>query len=121
MDDKQLSIAAALFELGTAVCALAFSLYAPKFRKTAIVVVGALSFPVVLYLFVATSYLLNPADKGNAFAFYAMWAMTFEAYLAVFAGAVILSLVPRPSNLFVRFALGVASVPVSYLLFSSFA
>jgi len=121
MDDKQLSIAAALFELGIPACVIALAVYSPRCRKAAIVVVGAVCLPLVLYLFIATSYLLNPAGKGNSFALYAMWAMTFEAYLAVLVGAVILSLVPRPSSLSVRFALGVASVPVSYFLFSTLA
>jgi hypothetical protein len=121
MDDKQLSIAAALFELGIPASVLALAVYAPRFRKAAIVVVGAACPPLMLYLSIATSYLLNPADKGIAFAFYAAWAMTFEAYLAVLVGAVILSVVPRPANLLVRFALGMASVPVSYFLFSALA
>jgi len=121
MDDNQLSIAAALFELGIPACVIASAVYAPRCRKAAIVVIGALSLPLVLYLSIAASYLLGPASKGDTFAFYAMWAMTFEAYLAVLVGAVILSLVPRPSNLFVRFALGVASVPALYFLFSTLA
>jgi len=119
MDEMTLSVAAASFELGVPAGLFAFSLRRPKIRRTTVVVLGATSLPLILYLLIAASHFLSPAGNSQDFAFYAMWVMTFGAYVAVLVGATAVALVPRPAHLGVRFLLGVASAPLSYFLFDS--
>ncbi|WP_445145029.1 hypothetical protein [Dyella sp. Tek66A03] len=119
MDDMTLSIAAASFELGVPAGALALYLYRPKHRRAVIVVLGATCLPLALYLLIVAGHFLSSAGKSQDFAFYAMWVMTFWAYLAVLVGAIAVAFVSRPTNLVARFFVGLASAPASYLLFNA--
>jgi hypothetical protein len=118
MDDTTLSIGAASLEIGAPACFVALILHRPKVRRFAVVILGATCIPLGLYLLIAISHFLHPADKNVEFAFYAMWVMTFEVYIALLVGATAMAFVPRPTNLIVRFFLGIASVPISCLLFN---
>jgi len=106
---------ALLFELGVPSAAIIVMLRSPRLRKFVIVVLGAVTPLVLLYGAVVVAFLLNP-NKGNIFAFYAMWVMSFFAYAAILLGGMALAFVPRPSNLYARFFIGFASAPLSYAL-----
>jgi hypothetical protein len=106
---------ALLFELGVPSAAIIVMLRSPRLRKFVIVVLGAVTSLVLLYGAVVVAFLLNP-NKGNIFAFYAMWVMSFFAYAAILLGGMALAFVPRPSNLYARFFIGFASAPLSYAL-----
>ena len=106
---------ALLFELGVPSAAIIVMLRSPRLRKFVIVVLGAVTPLVLLYGAVVVAFLLNP-NKGNIFAFYAMWVMSFFAYAAILVGSIALAFVPRPSNLYARFFIGFASAPLSYAL-----
>lgn len=109
-----LTLAAIAFELGIPVAAMVILVRVPRFRRFATVVLGAVTPFVLFYGFVTVSYLLNPSSKENVFSFYAMWVMTFMAYAALTIGGMLLALIPKPSNSYVRFLLGCASAPASY-------
>jgi len=70
---------------------------------------------VLFYGAVVVAFLFNP-NKGNIFAFYATWVMSFFAYAAILLGGMALAFVPSPSNLYARFFIGFASAPLSYAL-----
>jgi hypothetical protein len=95
-----------------------FFLYRPKLRKFAAVVLGATCLPFCFYAFVVACHFLHRTVDSD-FAFYAMWVMTFEAYVCLLVGAIALALIPRPGHLAIRFFLGMLSAPISYLAFNA--
>jgi len=107
---------ALLFELGVPIAGIMVTLRAPRLRKFVILVLGAVTPVLLLYGAVTVAFLLNPADKGNIFSFYAMWVMSFFPYAAILVDGIALAFVPRPSNLYARFLIGFASAPLSYAL-----
>ncbi|OOG38175.1 hypothetical protein [Rhodanobacter sp. C05] len=117
ISETYLILGAAAFELGVPVAAIATMVRAPRLRKFAVVVLGAVTPPVLFYCLVAVSYFLNPASTENVFAFYAMSVMSFAAYVAFLLVGAALAFAPKPSNLYARFFVGFAFAPLScYLL-----
>lgn len=116
MGERTLTFIAVCIELGVPAVWLALMYLRPVTRKRGVVVLGAVSLPLLFYAAVVVTHVLRSTDRPD-FAFYAAWVMTFAPYVAVVVGASILALVPRPSHLGARFLLGLASAPLSYYLF----
>jgi hypothetical protein len=110
MSDTQLTIAAASIEVGVAVVVLISVFVGTATRRRTVVLLGALT-PAIAVM-VATAYLqfLDPTPGSMAGA---GWVMGFGAYALLFIGGVVMSLVPRPANLYARYLLGLVSVPIS--------
>ena len=106
------------FDLAIPVVAVTVMLRMPRWRKQAVVVLGAISPLLVFYASVAAAYVLHP--KQNVFAFYAMGVMTFFAYVVMLVVGLALAFLSRPANLYARFAIGFASVPLTYVIFKLF-
>ena len=119
LSENQLNLAAILFEIGVPVAAIVVAVRVSRLRKFTVVILGAIAPPLLFYLAVAVAYYLNPSDKGNIFAFYAMWIMSFFVYATLFLGGLILAFIPRPSNLYGRFFLGMICAPISYLVLNA--
>jgi hypothetical protein len=81
-----------------------------------IVVLGAATPALVFYAFVTASYLSDPTDRGNEFAFFAGWMMTFVPYIAALIAGFLLSLVPKPTQLGARYALGLVLPALAWIL-----
>ena len=110
MSDIQLTIAAATVEIGLAVLVLLVVFFVKPFRRRAIVVLGAITPAIAVMIQVAYSQFIDPTS-GSMVA--AGWVMGFAAYAVIFVGGAIMSLIPRPTNLYGRYLLGLASAPMS--------
>ena len=115
MSEVQMYWSALVFDLAVPLSAIAVMLRVPRLRDRAVVVLGAISPLLVFYASVAVAYFLHP--KQNVFAFYAMGGMTFFAYLVLLVMGFALAFIPKPANLYARFVMGFASVPLTYLIF----
>ena len=118
MSEAQMYWAVWAFDLAIPVVAVTVMLRMPCWRKQAVVVLGAISPLLVFYASVAAAYVLHP--KQNVFAFYAMGVMTFFAYVVMLVVGLALAFLSRPANLYARFAIGFASVPLTYVIFKLF-
>jgi hypothetical protein len=116
MNDSALTIAAASFEIGLPVVVAATMIRRPSVRGRLAVLLGATVPFVLVYACISLAYFLNPADRGNRFAFLAGWEMSFVAYLGAVLVGTGLSLVRVPQNPYFRFFIGCAAIPVWFIL-----
>ncbi len=77
-----------------------------KLRSHAIVVLGSIAPILVFYLGARIEFVRDPTDPSARFAFYAMWIMGFGFFLKCVAASSLISLIPKPASLCVRFLLG---------------
>lgn len=120
MTETSLNIGAIVLELGLPAGLLVLMILRPAARPRALVILGALFPALCLYGAIAASFLVS-REKSDAFAFYAMWVMTFAPYVALALGGVALSFLRWPRNYWARFGLGVLSTPVAYFAFTLIA
>jgi len=113
MSDLQLTIAAATVEIGLAVLVVIAAFFLRPIRHRTVVVLGALTPAIVVMVLLVYWQFINPTPGSMAAA---GWVMGFAVYVAVFIGGVLVSLIPRPTNLFGRYLLGLASVLISFSL-----
>lgn len=111
---------ALVVELGCPFVSILLLWLAPRWRKFNVVVLGAMTPALAFYASIVADYLKAPFDKGNLFAIGAAPFMTFPGYLALLVGGGMLAFTPRPLNSYARFAIGVASAPVSVMLLGPF-
>ena len=116
ISETYLSLEAAAFELGVPVAAVVAFAVAPRMRKFAVVLLGAVTPLLVAYAFMAASYFFAPAEPSSGFPFSAIWVMSFVVYLALALGGTALAFIPKPSNLYGRYFVGLASAPICYAL-----
>lgn len=108
LSEAQMNFGAILFELGLPVVAITIALRWPACRTFVVAILGAVTPALVFYAAATIAYCLNPADKGHIIAFYAMWLMSFFAYVVLFLGGLIAAFIPKPSNPYLRFLTGLA-------------
>ena len=116
MDDTTRTIAAAAFEIGVPVALIAVMRRARSARGRLVVILGATTPFLILYAAIFFAYLLNPESRDNRFAFFAGWEMSFATYLGSAIVGVALSFAPRPRNLFIRYGMGCACIPIGFIL-----
>jgi len=108
MSEEASIIAAIAFELGIPL-ALGMAFWrVPILRPRLIVILGAVTPPLIFYAAVVVLYLIEPTDPSNRFAFFAGWTMTFFAYVTILVAGILLSVVPKPTRLISRYILGLA-------------
>ena len=116
ISETYLTLGAATFELGVPMAAIVAMVFAPRMRKFAAVLLGAVTPLLVAYAFLAGSYFFAPAEPPGTFPFSAAWVMSFIVYLAFALVGAVLAFIPKPSNLYGRYLVGLVSTPVSYAL-----
>lgn len=79
-----------------------------RYRKYAIVALGSLAPVVFFYISTIVTFLRNPIDPANSFAFGAMWIMGFFFFLFCAGTGLAVAQSPRPTDLKLRFLLGLA-------------
>jgi hypothetical protein len=112
MSEMQMLWASLAFEWTVPLVALCLMIRKPAMRRYISVLMGALTPMLIFYVCVAVAYALDPKDKGNMFAFYGMSVMTFYAYVVLLGVGLLLGFLPRPSNLYARYALGFVVAPL---------
>lgn len=117
MTDIQMGIGAVVVELGLPLGLLILMAIKPSSRPRAIVVLGAVFPALCLYGVVTVGHLVS-RGKSESFAFFAMWVMTFAAYMAVTLGGVAVSFFKKPSGSLARFGMGLLSAPFAYFCFA---
>lgn len=116
MTDNQMNMGAIAVELGIPLGLIVLMALKPEATPRAIVILGAVSPALCLYGWVTISYLLS-REKPGEFAFFAMWIMTFGAYVAVAFGGLVPSFIGKPRGNLARFGMGLLSAPVAYFSF----
>src|SRR5688572_17101389 len=106
VDDTVLSYGAMGVEFLIVAGLAVISLRSAKFRKHAIVVLGSIIPILLFYLGAWIDFVRDPTDPSARFAYYAMWIMGFGFFLASAIAGALVSLSPRPANLWMRFLLG---------------
>jgi hypothetical protein len=119
MNDSALTIAAAAFEIGLPLVLAATMIRHPSVRGRLAVLLGATVPFVLVFACISLAYLLNPADRGNRFAFLAGWEMSFVAYLGALLVGIGLSFVRVPRNPYLRFVMGFAAIPGGFILINA--
>jgi hypothetical protein len=114
LSDGELTAAAMLFELGIPLLCVVAIWRMPRFRKKAVVILGAVTPALILYAWIVVGYVSG--EKDSLFAILAAWVMTFFAYAVLVVVGVAASFLPKPDNLYARFAIGFATVSVSAIL-----
>jgi hypothetical protein len=118
ISEAYLSLGAAAFEFGVPFAAAVTLAFAPRIRKFAVVLLGAVTPLLIAYAFMAGSYFFAPAEPSGRFPFSAVWVMSFVVYLALALVGTALAFIPKPSNLYGRYFVGFLSVPICYALFN---
>ena len=113
MTDLQLTIIAATVEVGLAVLVVLTVIFAKSMRSRAVVVLGAIT-PAIATMGVLVYWQFIDPTPGSMAG--AGWIMGFAAYALLLLGGLAVSLIPRPVNLYGRYALGLATAPVSFTL-----
>jgi hypothetical protein len=90
------NIGAASIELGFPLAVAVLFWRAPKLRSKLVVLLGALTPPLIVYLSIGIGYLLNSADRGARWAFDAAWEMSVFPYIAIIGAGLALSCLSRP-------------------------
>jgi hypothetical protein len=116
MSDSKLNILAGVFEIGMPLALVAAMIRRPSVRGRLAVLLGATVPFLLLYACISLAYFWNPSGRGNKFAFLAGWEMSFAAYVGAVLVGIGLSFVPRPRNLYLRFVMGCAAIPVGFIL-----
>jgi len=118
ISETYLGLGAAAFELGVPVAAVVALAFAPRMRKFAVVLLGAVTPLLIAYAFMAASYFFARAEPSGRFPFSAVWVMSFVVYLALALVGAALAFIPKPSNLYGRYLIGFLSTPICYALFN---
>jgi len=116
ISETYLTLGAATFELGVAVATAAAVTFIPRTRKFTVVLLGTVTPLLVAYAFLAGSYLFASASPRGTFPYSAIWVMSFVVYLALMLVGTVLAFIPKPSNLYGRYLIGLTSAPISYAL-----
>jgi len=118
ISETYLSLGAGAFELSVPIAAVVALAFAPRMRKFAVVLLGAVTPLFLAYAFMAASYFFAPAETSGRFYFSALWIMSFVVYLALALMGAALAFIPKPSNLYGRYLIGFLSAPICYALFN---
>lgn len=107
---------AMLVELGIPLLIVIALALRPRYRRFLVVLLGAITPALLVYAWIAVAYIVDPASKIAIFAFSAMWAMSFAVYAAIVIVGCALACLPRPGKLYLRYLMGLVSVPLGYLI-----
>ena len=110
MTDLYLTIAAAVFEVGTAAAVLC-AIVMGRMRPQAVVILGTITPAIVFMARIAYEQCTRPAIGNMASA---GWVMGSIAYMLLLFAGIAISFVPRPSNLYARYLLGLGLTPVLF-------
>jgi hypothetical protein len=110
------SIGAASIELGFPLAVAVLIWRAPKLRSKLVVLLGALTPPLLVYLSIGIGYLLNSADRSARWAFDAAWEMSVFPYIAIIGAGLALSCISQPRRMPLRYALGLIGAPIGFSL-----
>jgi uncharacterized membrane protein YhdT len=112
--EMELTAAAMLIELGIPLLCIVAIRRMPRFRKKAIVLLGAVTPALIVYAWIVIGYLCGAKD--GLFGILAIWIMSCFAYAVLVIVGVAASFLPKPENLYARFAMGFATLSVSFVL-----
>jgi predicted permease len=115
MTEQQLHIGSVLFEIGLPAGLLLAWHRVPNARKRIAVVLGAITPLLAAYLYVTATHSFVETAQ-DAWAFNAMWLMTFFPFLTCAIVGAALSLVSRPANLVARYFVGLSAPLLVVLL-----
>lgn len=115
MTEMEMTWAAMLVELGIPVLIVIGLALRPRYRRFLTVLLGAITPALLVYAWIAAAYVVGPASKTAIFAFHAVWVMSFAVYVAIVVFGSALACLPRPGKLYLRYLMGLVSVPLGYL------
>ena len=118
ISETYLTLGAVTFELGVPLAAAVALAFAPRIRKFAVVVLGAVTPLLLAYAFITASYFFVHVEPSSRVPFSAIWVMSFVVYLALALMGTVLAFIPKPSNLYGRYFVGFLSAPICYALLS---
>lgn len=104
MTDTQLTIGAALVEIGVPVALVITLFIAPRFRPLCYSILGSVT-PLLFAYFSTIVSTWGVTDPAERWAVGAMWSMSFFPYLVVLVIGVLLGLSRRPKRSVSRFLL----------------
>src|SRR3546814_19921070 len=108
-DDTLLSYGAIAIEGLILMALVSLCIRSEKLRKHTIVVLGSITPILLFYLGAWIDFAHDPTDPSARFAFYAMWIMGFGFFFICAIVGSLIALLPRPTNLWLRFLLGAIS------------
>jgi hypothetical protein len=114
ISENVLTAGAVFVELGLPIVLFGLNKISHQAKTKAVVILGALTPLLVVYAVISVAYLIFPRDKGDLFAFFAIWVVSFAFYAASALIGVAVSFLKWPAGMCARFALGLASTPVAY-------
>jgi hypothetical protein len=115
MTEQEMTWGAKLVEPGIPVLIVIGLALRPRYRRFLIVLLGAITPALLVYAWIAVAYIVGPTSKTAIFASHAMWVMSFAVYAAIVMVGCALACLPRPGKLYLRYLMGLVSVPLGYL------
>lgn len=101
-----MTFGAAGFELGLPLLIALLYPRLPPLRSKLVVLLGALSPAVLIYVCLIAEHLAAADDLGGRWAFYAVWEISFFPYLAALIAGLAVSFASQPRTLIARYAMG---------------
>lgn len=119
MSSETLFILTAAFELGLPIILLAISAFLPNARKWAVVMLGALT-PFLLLYVVTLVRLFILADKDAGWIYGGMWSISLIPYLVCAVLGFGIGMIPVPRGGSMRYIVGLLPAALVGLIFSFF-
>lgn len=119
MTEMEMTWGAMLVELGIPVLIVIGLALRPRCRRYLVVLLGAIAPALLVYAWIAVAYVVGPTSKTAIFAFHAMWVMSFAVYAAIVMVGCALACLPQPRKLYLRYLMGLVSVPLGYLVLAA--
>jgi hypothetical protein len=102
------------FEACALVALVVTAFRSERHRRSAVIALGALTPFVVFHVGAAISFMQDPTDSSNRFAFFAGWMMLFVPFLACLALAPVVALLPKPKSHLLSYFLGLGLTLLAY-------
>lgn len=115
MTEQEMTRGAMLVELGIPVLIVIGLVLRPRYRRFLVVLLGAITPALLAYAWIAVAYVVGPNSNDAIFAFHAVWVMSLAIYAAIVMVGCALACLPRPGKLYLRYLMGLVSVPLGYL------
>ena len=106
-DDSLLTYGSITIQALIVLVLVVLSVRSSKYRSRAIVVLGSLTPILYFYLSAWVAFVRDPIDPSVRFAFYAMWIMGFGFVLMCTLVGLLVAQLPKPTNFWLRYLLGV--------------